>query len=82
MTLPDHPRLISSLKRFSKFASGIVIFIGGLALVGWMFDIEVLTSGLPGLVAMNPATALAFILSGVSLGLYWLVLNEVPPQER
>ena len=38
-------------------------------LLGWQFGSPVLKSIVPGLVAMNPATALGFILSGLSLEL-------------
>lgn len=38
-----------------------------MALVGWMFDLEILKRVLPGLVAMNPMTATLMILLGLSL---------------
>ncbi len=47
-----------------------VVLIGMLVLLGWLADWEVCKQVLPGLVAMNPATAVCFILSGVSL---WLL---------
>lgn len=40
-----------------------------LVLLGWLFDSHVLKSGVPGLVAMNPVTAVAFALSAASLAL-------------
>jgi signal transduction histidine kinase len=69
MTIHSAPRLICSLKFFSQAASAIVILVGCLVLVGWMYNITILKSVLPGLVAMRPNTALGFILAGVSL---WL----------
>jgi len=42
-------RLVSSLKSFSHTASLPVILVGCLVLVGWMFDIVILKSILPGL---------------------------------
>src|SRR4029077_12773722 len=43
------------------------------ALVGWELDLPSLKSLLPGRVAMNPATALCFVLAGGSL---WLQRSE------
>jgi len=45
---------------------------GGIVLLGWSFENEMLKRVLPGLVAMNPVTALGFILAGASLWCYWL----------
>ncbi|MBD0363632.1 MAG: hypothetical protein ICV55_12815, partial [Coleofasciculus sp. C3-bin4] len=70
--LPDS-RLISTLKSVPKAASTIIIFVGGMVLVGWMVDIAIFKTVLPGLVTMKANTALAFLLSGVSL---WLLHNE------
>jgi diguanylate cyclase (GGDEF)-like protein len=50
-------------------ASGITMMVGALVLCGWQFDIELFKRIFPKLVAMNPATAVAFILLAVSL---WL----------
>jgi len=64
-----NPRLVSSYRNFSRVASGIVIAVGLLVLVGWLFDISALKSIVPGFGTMEASTALAFVLSGVSL---WL----------
>jgi PAS domain S-box-containing protein len=49
-------------------AAGITpVAIGALVLAGWFFKIETLKRVIPGLVAMNPVTALLFILSGTAL---------------
>jgi PAS domain S-box-containing protein len=50
-------------------ASVISIVVGCLVLIGWQFDVDVLKRAVPTLVAMNPTTAVLFILSGISLGL-------------
>ncbi len=47
-----------------------VVVIGVVVLLGWLADWEACKQVLPGMVAMNPVTAVCFILSGVSL---WLL---------
>jgi PAS domain S-box-containing protein len=73
MTTQPNNRLVSSSQSFSKAASVITVLVGCLVLVGWALDVEMLKSVGPGLVAMNPGTAVAFILAGFSL---WILLNE------
>lgn len=51
----------------ARFAALAAILFGSLALLGWEFGIELFKSLIPGFVAMNPVTALALILAGVSL---------------
>ncbi|MFN2509228.1 MAG: hypothetical protein ABR589_10705, partial [Chthoniobacterales bacterium] len=41
-----------------------------LVLTGWTLDVEFLKRIAPGLVAMNPMTAVAFSLAALSLGLF------------
>lgn len=48
-------------------AGGAVIAIGAMALAGWAFGAPLLKSTLPGVIAMQPITALALILSGSAL---------------
>jgi PAS domain S-box-containing protein len=62
----------------SLFASRVVVAAGALVIVGWVFDIAVLKSVVPGLVTMKVNTALCFMLSGVALGL----LSEDPGSSR
>ncbi len=80
MSVPAGSQRVPAFKNTSQAASVIVMLIGGLALIGWTFAIESLKSGLPGLTAMNPVTALAFILAGVSLGL--LGMKQAGPRAR
>ena len=51
----------------------IVSFISILVLIGWAFEIDFLKRIIPGYVMMNPATAIAFVLSSVAL---WLLQSE------
>jgi len=53
--------------RIPRVAGGAVIVIGLGALAGWRWDVAWLTSLVPGSAAMNPVTALAFLLVGVTL---------------
>src|SRR5256885_216689 len=56
-------------KSFPGAASLLVALIGALVLVGWMFDITMLKSVLPGLVTMKANTAIGMLLSGSALAL-------------
>jgi len=57
----------------SSVASVALIVLSISALIGWAFDIGILKSFSPKLVAMKPNTAVCFLLSGVSL---WLLKAE------
>jgi two-component system cell cycle sensor histidine kinase/response regulator CckA len=47
----------------------VTIAIGLAVILGWVFDLDVLKSIVPGMVSMNPLTAITFILAGTSLAL-------------
>ena len=64
-----------NVRKFSSLLNKIVILIPCLVLIGWQFNIGLLKSILPQLVAMNPTTAVLFILSGISL---YLIHEENP----
>jgi PAS domain S-box-containing protein len=68
MKMTDDPRDFTGFRFLARWASATVFLIGVLVLAGWAFDVAILKSLIPGLTAMNPGgTALAFLLSGVSL---------------
>jgi signal transduction histidine kinase len=54
----------SFLLRVSRWAGALVISIGVVVLIGWLFGIQILKGFRPGAVVMNPFPAILFILSG------------------
>src|SRR5262249_24703675 len=68
------PRRVPRLVGVSWVASALAFAEGAVVLVGWQLDSPLLTSILPGRVAMNPVSALGFMLSAVAL---WLCLSPV-----
>jgi hypothetical protein len=68
------PGLPARAGAFSTLAGCVSVLVGSLVLVGWSLDIGVLKRILPNLVAMNPVTAVCFVLAGVSL---YLLRTEV-----
>lgn len=71
---------LPTMRPLTLGASAAVILVGLATLLGWWLDIEGLKRGVGEGVAMNPATALSFILAGVSL---WLLRAEpVRPRTR
>ncbi len=61
------PRLAAALRTLSRVTSVIPIAVGLIVLFGWALDIEPIKRIVPGLVAMNPATAIGFICLGIAL---------------
>jgi len=55
------------LLRFSRRVSSVVMLIGSLVLLGWLFHVQILKSAAPNFIAMNPLTAILFILCGAAL---------------
>lgn len=53
----------NSLQKYAGFNMLLIMLITILVLIGWHFDITLFTQPIPGQVAMNPMTALTFILS-------------------
>ena len=67
VTIPSNSRLVSLFPRYSRGASATGILVGASVLVGWLLDIPLLKSVIPGLVTMKANAALCFILAGVAL---------------
>jgi signal transduction histidine kinase len=60
-------------------AATLLPIVGGcLVLAGWLFGIEALEAIVPGYATMKPVTALAFVLSGVSLWGYKVTPGGAP----
>lgn len=68
-------RLQFYFKKISVIFSFLAILIGLAALAGYLFHNQTLKSIIPGIVAMNPFTAIAFISAGISL-LIMIVLYD------
>nr|WP_294796244.1 hypothetical protein [uncultured Mucilaginibacter sp.] len=48
-----------------KIASGIIIFVSIATIIGWVMDVEILKTALPGLPSMKMNTAICIVLCGV-----------------
>ena len=76
---PGQPAFASSIIELPKAASVAVAFVSLFVLAGWAFNIEFLKRVFPDAVAMNPLTAVAFILSSAGL---WLSRGDVSDSPR
>ncbi|HXE51706.1 MAG TPA: hypothetical protein VN541_01780, partial [Tepidisphaeraceae bacterium] len=61
------PRVVHVLRATAVVFALVTLVVAVLVLVGWGIDSPRLKSIIPGLVAMNPATAIAFILCGIAV---------------
>jgi PAS domain S-box-containing protein len=64
------PDVVRALSRFVAFASLMAVAVGLLSLGGWVLDIGMLKSVIPGGVIIKPNAAVALALCGMSL---WLL---------
>jgi signal transduction histidine kinase len=53
--------------RFSRWTGRAVTAIGALVLIGWLFNLQILKSFALDSVAMNPFTAILFVLAGIAV---------------
>jgi signal transduction histidine kinase/CheY-like chemotaxis protein len=73
------PRLVRLLRTVARVAAAGVVLVALASLAGWTFQVEVLKSLGHGRVAMNPLTAVTFVLAGLAL---WLLAPEPLPRWR
>lgn len=66
-------RGLEKFQRAARFSAIGTAVTAALVLVGWTFDLEILKRIVPGLIAMNPMTAVAFLIVALSL---WLFARE------
>jgi signal transduction histidine kinase/CheY-like chemotaxis protein len=64
---PRLPQAVTWFRPVPLVAGAAVVLVGLAALAGWQFDEPHLKSLIPGRVAMNPLTAVCFVLAGLSL---------------
>lgn len=55
------------LKSVPYWTGALVVLLASLALIGWIFDVGILKSAVPGLVSMKANTAVCLVLAGCSL---------------
>ena len=67
---------VKRLRLISSVAAGSVAIGGCLVLAGWMLENSYLKSFVPGLVAMNPTTAILFVACGAIIALHTGVLTH------
>ena len=61
------PSFFASARLTIALSAALPALAAALVLFGWAFDLELLKCMIPGVVAMNPVTAVAFLLTAASL---------------
>lgn len=79
MLLPPDVQLQQRLRKWAAFLMYAAGFIAVLVLLGWQIDVSFLKRVFPGMVAMNPATAVCFLLVATSF-LLWR--SQSPASQR
>ncbi|HVV55315.1 MAG TPA: ATP-binding protein, partial [Mucilaginibacter sp.] len=80
VSLTDRYILKHSLQRWGRWLTAATGIIGSLVLAGWLFNVGILKRPIPKLVAMNPVTALCFVLSSFSL--FTLTRSDITRQAK
>ncbi len=73
------PGVVRGLRGVAAVTAWVAIGVGVVTIEGWASDNVTLKSVLPGLVPMNPMTAVCFILCGAAV---WLLRAEPVPTAR
>src|SRR5205823_2192083 len=55
--------------RGARWSGCAAALVGGVVVLGWLFDVDALKLGFPASAPMMPSTALCFILLGLALAL-------------
>lgn len=55
------------MRRWARVGGGICIAVGAVVILGWILDVQMLKSVIPGFATMKGNTALGFILVGISI---------------
>ena len=77
MQLPPDIRLQQRLQKWSKYLAASMMIIALLALLGWQLDIVFLKDPFSSDVFMNPVSAIAFVLSGLSMWLSFQIRSRL-----
>ncbi|MCF8278327.1 MAG: PAS domain S-box protein [Flavobacteriales bacterium] len=67
MELPQDPHSKDRFHTIRSIAALVVVALSVAVLAGWQLNVDVLKRPIPGSVAMNPLTAICFILSSLAL---------------
>ncbi|MBI1289591.1 MAG: PAS domain S-box protein [Flavobacteriales bacterium] len=67
MELSETYQSSDRLRLTSIFTGWLAFVLGASVLVGWLLDVEILLRPIPGSVAMNPTTALCFMLCAIGV---------------
>lgn len=81
-TTPSHnikvkASIVATLHRLARISGLVVMLMALLAVIGWLTNIDILKSFVPGLTAMNPTTAVCMLLAGYAL---WLRAAPAPSE--